>query len=456
MPRTDPDDRPRLADPALLVVLAVALVLRVGWVLWSTPEPRSLIENGDAYSYFFLGRQLAEGGGYLNVETGDPTAYYPIGYPAFLAVIFWIVQHTPIPDELPLAGALVQAVIGTLSVGLVFLIAQKIVGRRAALCAAAVTAAFPSLVIFTATLQLETLFTFLSLAAVAILVLHDWSRPPSPARLIAFGAVLGLSALVRPFSIPFMAGLVVAVLVAGFGWRRALGSAGLAVGALAVVVAPWLIRNAAVMDAPVFSTNLGDTVCLDRHTGATGQFQWAQHEGCAPASWPEARRSAESTRRAIRFVLDDPVRELEQIGRRGLAMVEDDHEGLVAAEAGAGNEFLGERTRSGLRSLADWYFRAALLLGAVGLVALVVGDRPTGSRPGRAVFAAAALTLIVVPLGLWGSTRFHVPVLPYLAVSVGAALAWPWARAPRPDEAVAAPGPRERAAAPVGSASAVR
>lgn len=433
------------------MVLAVAAVLRVGWALWATPVPRSLVENGDAYSYYFLGQQLAEGSGYLNVATGEPTAYYPIGYPAFLAAVFWVVRHTPLPDDLALAAALAQAVLGTLSVGLVFLIARRTLGPRPALVAAAVTAIFPSLVIYTATLQLETVFTFLTLAAVAILVLHDWSGPPSLRRLLAFGAVLGLSALVRPFSIPFLAGLLVAVLLAGFGWRRALSSVGVAVGAFAVVVAPWLIRNALVMDAPVFSTNLGDTVCLDRHPGATGGFQFAQHDGCAPPEWPEAQRSAESTRRAVRFVLDDPIRELEQIGRRGAAMVRDDHDGLTAVESGDGNRFLGERSRALLRTVSDWFFWIALVLGVLGLPVLLRGRHPAGGRPGRAVVATAAVTLVVVPLGLWGATRFHMPVLPYLALSVGSALAAPWRRAGGSDAATDTPAPAERAAAPAGA-----
>jgi hypothetical protein len=35
-------------------------------------------------------------------------------------------------------------------------------------------------------------------------VVHDWSEPPSLRRLLAFGVVLGISALVRPFSLPFV------------------------------------------------------------------------------------------------------------------------------------------------------------------------------------------------------------------------------------------------------------
>ena len=428
-PATTPAQR-----TAAIAIVAVAGLVRTAWVLWATNDPSASI--GDPYFYFALGQQLADGAGYLNVVTGDATAYYPVGYPAFLGAVFWLVEHTPVPDELPLAATLVQAALGTASVALVLLIARRVAGTRAALVAATVTAAFPSLVIYTATLQLETVFVFLALAAVAILVVHDWSRPPSLRRLLAFGVVLGTSALVRPFSLPFVLAPAIALVVAGLGWRQAARALAVALGAAAVVLLPWVVRNATVMDAAVISTNTGDTVCLDRHDDATGGFQFADHEGCAPPEWDEARRNERSTELAIRYVLDDPARELRQVVRRARLMFGQDDDGILTLEAGEGNRVFGERGRDLVAAVSDWYFRAVLVLGGLGLVALVAGRVVPGARGARAVAATAAMTLLVVPLGLWGSTRFHVPLLPFLAIGAGAALTASWrGRAPDPADA---------------------
>jgi hypothetical protein len=38
------------------------------------------------------------------------------------------------------------------------------------------------------------------------------------------------------------------------------------------------------------------------------------------------------------------------------------------------------------------------------------------------VVLVALLTLVVLPLGLWGNPRFHVPALPLLAVSAAVPL----------------------------------
>jgi 4-amino-4-deoxy-L-arabinose transferase-like glycosyltransferase len=403
----------------LVAILAVALGARLAWAVYATEEPIRLL-SGDAYSYYFYGKQLASGHDLVGYTSHEPTAYYPVGYPAILAVPFWIVRNTPIPDNLPLAGSFLNVAFGTLSVGLVFVIARRIFGTPVGLVAAGIAAVFPNLVFYTATLQLETAFIFFTLAAVAILVTHHWSGgPPSRARLLAFGVVLGLSALVRPFSLPLLAGLVVAVLVAGYGWRRALAALGWTLLPLVVLFTPWTIRNLVVMDAPVvFSTNMGDTLCLDRSLDSTGKFRFVTHEGCAPPGTPEVERNAESTRRAIEFVIEHPDKELELILERAWNIMEEDHDGLTAVEVGQTRPFLGHRLRTILTRTADWFFYAALVLGAIGLPALF-----RGRRPERLVVAVAVLTLLVVPLGLWGNPRFHLPLLPFLAVTAAVPLA---------------------------------
>lgn len=402
----------------LVAILVVAAGLRIAWALYATEEPIALV-SGDAYSYYYYGQELAAGNGYVGYTSGEPTAYYPIGYPAMLAPLFWVVRHTPIPDNLPLAGSLLNAAFGTLSVGLVFVIARRVFGTRAGLVAAAVTAVWPNLVFYTATLQLETAFILFALAAVAVLVTHDWATgPPSRARLLAFGGVLGLSALVRPFSLPFLAGLVVALLVLGYGWRQTIAALGWTLLALAVVLTPWTVRNVVVMDSPiVFSTNMGDTLCLDRHDKATGTFQWAGHEGCVDPDTPEVERNSGNTRKAFEFVVEHPDKELRQVLERGRYMMKDDHDGLTAVESGNANRFLGHRLRTLLTRIADWFFYAALVLAALGLPAFFRGRRPV-----RLFVVVAMLSLVAVPLGLWGNPRFHVPALPFLAIAAAVPL----------------------------------
>lgn len=393
----------------LVAILVGAAAVRVAWALYATRAPANPL-TGDSFFYFRYGRALAEGHGYNNYFGGKPTAYYPIGYPAVLAVVFWVVQHTPIPDNLPMAGSLFQAAVGTGSVALVFVISRRLFTTTTALVSAALFAVFPNAIYYVATLQLETVFTFALLAAVVVVVTHDWSLGlPSRGRMLVFGAVLGVSALVRPFSVPLLVGLAVTLLVAGSGWRRALVGGGWAGLAFMVVVAPWLLRNAVVMKAPTFSTNMGDTVCVDRYPHSTGRFRFVGPPYCAPADEPEAQRNTDNLRRALSFVRRHPGDELGLVGKRAWFTMENDSDGLFYERL---HPFFGHRLRTVLTRTANGYFFVLLPFAAVGLVAFV-----RQRRPERIFVLSAIVTLFGFPLVLVGTTRYHVPALPFLAMA---------------------------------------
>ena len=411
-------------DLRLVAILAVAFALRLGWALATTRVP-VYQESGDAYAYFFYGRQFAEGGGYLNVDgSGEATAYYPPGYPAVLAAVFWVLLHTPIPHDdaaLAMAGSLLQVVLGTASVGLVFVVARAVLDdARAALVAAAVLALWPNVIYFVSTMQLETTFIFLVLVVLAIVATHDWSTGPPRARRIAlFGAALAGVCLVRPFAAPFVVVPAVGALIAGAGLRRSGVVLLSAVVPFVALLVPWTLRNERAMGAPLpFSSNTGDTVCLDRNLDAKGGFRFALHDGCADPTLGEVERNAESTRLAIEFVKEHPGREALQIVRRLRLIFGNDNEGLWAVERGPHNPFLPDGVRTTLRRTADGYYVVVLGLGVVGSALLV----RRAIRAGRVGVARASLVLLPflaltsTAALLWGAPRFRLPTSPFLAM----------------------------------------
>ena len=127
----------------------------------------------------------------------------PIGYPATLGALFFVVRHTLIPDNFPNAVGFFQVFLGVATVGLAFYVGRRLFGVAVGLLAALWLALFPNLIFHTAVALSETLFNFLIMAALAVLV----SRRAGERRARAAdgssssGALLGASALVRPISL---------------------------------------------------------------------------------------------------------------------------------------------------------------------------------------------------------------------------------------------------------------
>jgi 4-amino-4-deoxy-L-arabinose transferase-like glycosyltransferase len=402
---------------ALGGVLAVALVLRVAWCIAAAREPAGLHDPG---FYRALAAQLADGDGY--VLAGEPTAYYPVGYPALLAGVFLVTDaHT-------VAVAAVNVAAGVGAVALAFALGRRIAGPTAGLAAAAVLATVPNLVFHTAVALSETVFVAAFLGVLVLLL---------DRRYLLAGAVLGLSILVRPVAVPVLPLLAVPWLAAGLGWRTALRRTAVVGLAAVAVVVPWTARNALRMDAFVpISTNTGDNLCMSRQPGAHGGFLLTDHcfggpavEGLERPEY-ELARDRQGRELAVEFVREHPARELRLWLDRLGAALRHDHDALDAAEGYGDGRFLADGERDVLRRLADghWYVLGPLGLAAAGAVA---GHPRLRRDEGLVLLATSAVGLLVPVVLFFGDPRFKVPTVAVLAVLVPA-VAIRWVQLARP------------------------
>ena len=401
----------------LVAIIGVSFAVRLAWVLYAARPTKGL---QDPALYLFFARQIAGGEGYALLG-GEPTAYYPVGYPAVLGAVFWLVDHTPIPDDYEMSAGVLNLVLGTATVALLFDVGRRLFDNRVGLVSAAVLAVFPNVVFHTAVALTETLFNFLVLAALLVLVSASWrERSIGWRRLAVFGVLLALSAFVRPISLFFLPVLFAVWLVAGWAWRPALRQIAVVCVAVAVVIAPWTIRNIVVMNSPVvMSTNIGDNLCMSRHANGTGAFQLEAeclqgYEGLERPEY-EIRRNNDAIRTAVEFVVEHPLDELRLIFWRAYYTLQNDHDGLDASESYHRNQFIPERWRSLLATLADAYFFGTLVLALLAITAF-------WRDPRRRFFLLAMASMAIQPLIFFGDVRFHVPVLPFLALGTAVTL----------------------------------
>ena len=395
-------------------------MLRTAWVLYAGREPTAFA-GGDPVAYLYYGRELAAGHGYCSFITNLPTAFYPIGYPLFIALFAWPAQHGLLPDDVTRLVGLAQAVLGTATVLFVWVIARRLFGETAATIAAFLVAFWPGLILLTASLNLETVFVALLMGALAVLLSDEDKH--GTARVFVAGLLLGLSALVRPFSIPVLVAVLIGTCVQR-GWRPALHVTALLTLSMALVLAPWVWRNQRTLGTTSLSTNMGDTFCLDHREGAFGYFAFAEeclqgYDDVAPAD-VERVRNDENLRRGLRFIRDNPGEEVRLIPIRAWHTIEHDHDGLLAVEAGSG-PFVPRWLRVALKFVANWWYWITLALAALGVPAFVRRSRPELGN--RLIVGLTAAILIAIPLELYGYTRFHIPVLPFQAIAAAVTVA---------------------------------
>lgn len=403
---------------ALTAILAVALVLRLGaLVLESGYEPRL-----DSADYDRHARSIAAGDGFpeSTIAGGGPSAFRPPLYPYLLGGAY------AVSGDSVEAGRVLGALLGTLIVLGIFLVAREIWGRAAGLLAAALAAVFPPLVLLHMALISEPLFVALELgvvycALVARRLGGDWRWA------LAAGALCGLAALTRSN------GALLAIPAAIGVWtarprvsRGALAAPLAVVAATAVVLVPWTIRNAIEFDAFVPTTT-------QTGYGLAGAFNdEARSVNGYTATWALPDATARYGELLERDDLDE--RELDSELRRSALSYAGDHLGFVAEGTGLnllrtfhvlGQEpgaatydelqlGLGERTAPVVR----WSVRALVLLALAAVVVIAVRDR---RRLGPWFVWLVPALMVLSAAWVLGSTRYSIPAYPFMLMLVAVA-----------------------------------
>jgi len=202
--------------------LGLALALRLAFSLgYWVGKPLT----HDEQEYWTLSRNLAAGRGLVYDDDGHEHFGRAPGYAVFLAAVRSI-------DDSIAAVKVAQSVLGAFGVAVIAMLATRAAGPRAGAAASVIAALYPPLVWMPGYLLSETLYSLLAL--VGTLLLWRALDRPTPGKFFATGIAIGLTALVRPVAIPFLA---LVVLVLGLG-RRVLPAVVLVLGA-AIIVGPW-------------------------------------------------------------------------------------------------------------------------------------------------------------------------------------------------------------------------
>lgn len=216
---------PRVRRTAWVAVIALALVARVAIVLALPGE----ILWRDGREFEGVARALLAGEGF-GLQTLRPP-----GYPVFIAGVYALSGSSLMVLRIG------EALLATAAVAIVGWAGARWFGSLAGWIATLLMALHPVLAMLPATQFSESLLVFV--LVLALVVTYAAWRRGGIGRWALAGALFGLAALVRPNAVLVLPGLAIGLLLAmrreGRPW---LAPALAAAAALALVVAPWIIR----------------------------------------------------------------------------------------------------------------------------------------------------------------------------------------------------------------------
>ncbi len=392
---------------ALVILLFVVLGLIVrAWALWQ----RGVVDFDQTY-YYILGRNLLSGGGYtLN---GLPhTAFGPL-YPLFTGIAGLVTSG------IHAATSSVTAVMGTLVVVPVWLLARDIYGRRAGLLAAGAGAVWPALFFFSARamgagakMYGGSEPTYATLVISGILCLWLFARRGGTWRAGAGGFFLGAASLVRSEGPLLFAFLLAWVILDGLFTKRLFERrhiAGLlaAVLVMAAVHVPFLVHVRRWSGSWSLGAKLESNIRIRQ-----AMWDWAVNG--RPQAFVRINYALDESGTQMADPYWGLTRDhLVQAGEQGvpagsLALV-------LTAEKRWLPVWLG-RLVGGRLSIVPWYLAAVIGLG------VLTGPRESVVLRWWCLVAAVLFSSLLVAVSLFVFARHLVVLAPLLAVAAGRGL----------------------------------
>lgn len=403
--------------PVLIVVLALAVRLIA---IVATPDYLPIF---DAADYERHAASIAAGDGYPRSRLAPgPSSFRPPLYPLLLAGIDVVGGGTR-------AFRLLGALLGAVAVLLVIELSVRVWGRRTGLLAGVITALFPPLVGMSVTVLSEALFIALVLAA--LLAVMQFREDARLRWALVAGLLCGLATLTRSNGLLLLIPAAIGVWTMRPRISRVAMVAPLTVAlAMALTVAPWVVRNTLAFDRFV---GLGaPTGYLFASTYSEEARSRAQHPG-----EPRAAHLLRSNRdvftrpeldeiarwsilgdRARTYMLDHPAYVVAGAAWNALRILDVEHSTTYVTS------FQVQVQALGMERLAKPWLQLGALFGvlALALVGAAMQARapPEGRAPGF-VWLFPAL-LIAPALVAYGLPRYRAPVDPFLIMLAAHAL----------------------------------
>jgi len=386
--------------PVIGIVFLVALLLRVPMIHL---EPSlNNVHGADAYQYKSIAHNLLKSGSY-SIDGSTPTTYRPPMYS------FFILGTYKSLGEGDMSIKIFQALMGAISVALVYWTGTLLMNPRAALLGSLLMAVHPELVGLTAFVYSENVFILFITAGVPITIIA--ARRRDPRLFLLSGIIWGLATLSRGVLLPIPVFMFLAFLLMRKGIKISLvWSASLGLG-LFLVLFPWGVRNYRVTHSimPV-SEGLGAVLLHGNYVPFDGIYHYRETEDLlkrVAGNSTGAEMDRKFTRVALRNMAAQPIPTARLVIRKAYRFWFDIYESVPNGK---------KRTVSAalMLMLTSWHY---LLL-----LAFATGAYLT-RRSSELNIVYMVVLLITIVYALTTTTpRYRMSVLPHVCMIAGFSL----------------------------------
>lgn len=387
----------------LLICLAVAFAIRLIWIASVKAEQLS-----DFQDYVSIGQSIAKGEGYY--YAGKPSAFRPIGYPAFLGLLFYLFG----PGLL--AAKLANVVFSVGILALAYFISKRAHGSElVARLTVIVLAFYPNHIAYTSLLATEIPFLFLLLLGIALLYLENKTLPLA----VAAGVVFGLGALVKPQTLLVPAIILGPSLVFAFDKKKLIRLV-VVCAAMLLPILPWSIRNYRAFGRFVLiSYNSGFPLLVGNNPYANGGYMKHDfHTSVVREAKDRFERERIAKKYATKYMRQHPFRTVALWPAKAWHLWRGDADGIYWNERGVAGDARAMKHVFRMRQLGP---HAYFVIGIAGLFGIILTLQHFIRRkdfsnwmPVHGILLLGYYTFIAMVF--FGDTRYHFHLIPWLVI----------------------------------------
>ena len=372
----------------LLLISAIGFIAHIILAIVISPIPQS-----DALDYHEHALRLANTFSYTLNEI--PTAYRPIGFPAVLSIAYMISPSM-------IAGFVLQSLLVSISALLIALILKEYhASDRFSYLGLIIYLLLPTTWVQSMTFMSEPLAIMSMLIGVYLRIIQKSAQ----SRFLE-GAFWGIAILTRPIMIFSVLGIILFDLLKGSSKKLNI----MFISGCALILFPWMARNAIVMGSPMIASNTGINLLIGHNPEANGSYKFIEDMHRFDAL-SEIEANASALKSAVHNIANDPFHSIALIPKK-IAF-------LFASDAYLPLQILhveGDSYREKMHNL-PWWSALLIVPGALLMFFGISHGKVVFTLPERTFLATIIFGMIIPCAIFFGTARYHEPMIPFFVIA---------------------------------------